>query len=252
MDTSSAIDRSLNGFDRQLAEIVNRYSQQVERLMLQNLTKEGRFITFNDANRNFVVQSYESLKALLYQSGYGDLAREFIDRESNLLRDYTRLRPTGAVPIQITQRFIEQLEVLRKIEIFQFDILADDAVRAVQAAVMNGVLNGTNSMVLADQIRGSLKPPIQKYTWTYVNTARARFIQAVEKTNAKAGEGEIFWEYVGPEDDLNRPACIDGLSQRYFTDAEREQFEAETADERLYNCRHTFMEITKEAYEKNK
>jgi len=250
MDTSSAIDRSLSGFDSQLKQIVSRYSQQVERLMLQNLSKEGRIITFGDANYNYVAQSYEGLKDLLYRSGYGDLAREFVDRESDLLRDYTRLRPSGAVPIQITQRFTEQLDTLRRIELFQFDALADTAVRAVQGAVMQGVLTGTNTMVLADQISGSIEAPLQRYAWTYVNTARANFIQAVEDANVdKANQDEIYWEYVGPEDDLNREACIEGLSQRYFTDSEREQFEAETADERLYNCRHTFMEITKEAYE---
>ena len=252
MDTSAILDRSLSGFDTQLRDIVRRFTRDAERLMLQNLTKEGRIITVNDANQNFVAQSYDSLRDLLNRSGYSGLVQEFFDREPELLKSYRAIRPAGAVPIQITQRFTEQLDVLRRGELFQFDVLADTAVRAVQSAVMSGVLTGQSSMVLADQIRGSIEPQLQRYTWTYVNTARARFVQAVEDANVdRAKDDEIYWEYVGPEDDLNRPACIDGLDQRYFTDEERLTFEAETADERAYNCRHTFMEVTREDYEKN-
>ena len=78
---------------------------------------------------------------------------------------------------------------------------------------------------------------------------------------------EVYYEFC-KEGDENRPAQAYGVyptpksvetakeaidkmlsgEEIYFTDAEREQFESDTADERAWNCRHTFQHITKEDY----
>jgi hypothetical protein len=63
--------------------------------------------------------------------------------------------------------------------------------------------------------------------------------------NIKTDGGEVYWEYVGPEDSKNRDECIWALEQRFFTTEEMDAFESEGI---RWNCRHTFMVISPDAY----
>ena len=47
-------------------------------------------------------------------------------------------------------------------------------------------------------------------------------------------------------------STLELLEIGYFTDAEREEAEARTADERAYNCRHSFDLVSEATYKENR
>ena len=143
------------------------------------------------------------------------------------------------------------MKALNSLYELQFASVAEDAMKQITGIVMDTIVRGGKVEVAIKQIAEVLDNKLVRYSVTYANTTRAKFIQAVEYASAEEYTGEKYWQYVGPTDDLNRPACIEGLDKEFFTDDEREEFEARTADERMYNCRHTFIQITKEYYDEN-
>ena len=72
--------------------------------------------------------------------------------------------------------------------------------------LMQFALTGVDESVFIDAIRSKLETGLQRYATTYATTSRAKFIQQVQDEAAKSYDGELYWEYVGPEDDRMRDA----------------------------------------------
>jgi hypothetical protein len=242
----------LDQFESNLQKVIRSFNKRVSQMIADMKTSKG-YLTFNDENLNFATQSLADLRAMLELAGYGEQVNKLLAGEDDLFNEYNSLRPAGAVPIAFTNRMTNQLVALRKAELVAFNGIGDQALLEIQKQLINGVISGVSMETVIANIANSLESSMKRYAFTYANTSRARYLQAIEDLNSQErrdGEAQ-FWEYVGPEDDLNRPACVEGLSQRYFTDAERGVFEYDTADERAWNCRHTFMEISEDHYIEN-
>jgi hypothetical protein len=184
----------------------------------------------------------------LKQSGYSELVNDLINKDKALLAEVTAMRTAKGLLTQFAKTSPEALRAFQNLELTQFQNIGDGFVNSLHSNLMTYAITGIREEDFAAMIRKSLDSGFQRYANTYAITSRAQFIQQVQDEAAKDYDGELFWEYVGPEDDRTRDACLEGLSQRYFTDAERSDFEAANATERAWNCRHTFEQITKEDY----
>jgi hypothetical protein len=151
-----------------------------------------------------------------------------------------------------TQQSVNTLTALQTLQASQFAGIGSQAMDAVRQTVMQTILTGAQLEDGLANIEARLSADLQRYAWTYANTSRAQVLQAVQDIAAQNYEGELYWEYSGPLDDVTRDACVELLEIGVFTDDERNQAEADTADERAYNCRHVFEQITREQYEANK
>jgi len=129
--------------------------------------------------------------------------------------------------------------------------------RQIHAIIGDSIFGGTNISELVKSVKAILDKQLVRYATTYVNTSRAKFIQMMQYEAARNYDGELFWIYEGPEDDVTRPVCREGTGMDvnamfpnapYFTEEERIEFESYSAPERTYECRHSFMQITKEYY----
>jgi len=243
----------IDQFQDSLNLVMKDFNKRVISLLMQYKTERG-YLTFNARDLNFATQSLEGLVKLLKQAGYDEAVKKLLGKEAALLNEYKSLRPAGAVPIALTARMTSQLKALQQAELVIFDNISSQSMMEIQKQLINGVLTGAKMDVIVEAIQSTLESNMHRYAWTYANTSRARYLQAVEDIAAGKDryEEDVYWEYVGPDDDLTRPACVQGLEIGVFTDAERLSFEADTADERAYNCRHTFMRINKETYEELK
>lgn len=199
----------------------------------------------------FAIQTYTGLTKELTDAGYYRLVEKLGEKENDLLRLMKKSRLTGAVPLAFTKTTQAKLQAVNSLYNLNFARVGQDAMLKISGIMMDTISRSGRVDVAIKQIEAILDKNLVRYATTYANTTRAKFIQKVEDITAQEAreEGqELYWEFFGPTDDLNRPACIEGLDQQFFTDAEREQFEADTADEREWNCRHKFMEITEEYY----
>jgi hypothetical protein len=137
---------------------------------------------------------------------------------------------------------------LRLADYAAFEKLGTATIADIQTALMDTVLTGQSDRNLIRAIDKILDKDFKRYAETYAQTSRNRFLQQSENImaeNIREAGGEVYWEYVGPEDMKNRDECIEALAQRFFTTEEMEAFEGEGI---RWNCRHTFMVISPDAY----
>lgn len=244
---SDEIEAQTIWFETQIVKVGRKLRNRINS-MLNKLDRENGMIDYSNANLEFASQVYFSLMEELEAAGYYRAVNELQGKENDLLRMMKANRPEGSVPVAFTMATRAKIDGLNSMYLLKFNGVGEDAMRNIAGIVMDIVVRGGSLQAAIKQIEGVLEKNLVRYATTYCETSRAHFLQAVEYAHAEDYEGEKFWQYVGPFDDLNRPACIEGLNVEFFTDAEREQFEAETAEERMYNCRHTFLLINKEFY----
>ena len=234
-------------FEKNLRKVI----AALQTLIIKNAKSGYLFSLKADERIRFAPDIYNALIAALNESGYYPLVSDIINRDKELIAEVMSIRGAAKLPTVFTQTSKETFAALRNLELTQFESIGTGFMNSLSQELMQFALTGVDESVFIDAIRSKLETGLQRYATTYATTSRAKFIQQVQDEAAKSYDGELYWEYVGPEDDRMRDACIDGMNKRYFTDFERSMFEAETAEERAWNCRHTFEQITKHDYEVN-
>lgn len=244
---SNLAERQVTEFERELQVVFKR----LQTLIIKN-AKSGYLFSLNAEERiKFAPDLLDGLISAVNESGYYDAVAKIIDKDKDLIAEIKSLRSAQKLPTEFSRTSKNVFEALRNIEMKQFEDIAEGFTRSLHQELMNFALTGVDEEVFIQTIMDKLDAGFKRYASTYATTSRAKFLQQVQYEAAKNYPGELYWEYVGPEDDRRRDACIEGTAKRYFTDEERIQFEAETAEERAWNCRHTFEQITKEDYEEN-
>ena len=244
---SNLAETQITDFERELQTVIKR----LQMLIIKN-AKSGYMFSLNAEERiKFALDLYDGLISAINESGYYDVVSKLIDQDKNLIAEIRSLRTAKKLPTTFTKTSKEVLAAFRNLEMAQFEDIGKSFASSLHQELMSFALTGVDEDVFIQTIFDKLDSGFQRYARTYAITSRAKFIQQVQDEAAKNYDGDLYWEYVGPEDDRMRDACIEGMAKRYFTDEERSQFEAETADERAWNCRHTFEQITKQDYEEN-
>lgn len=253
------LDEQAEWFERNLEKVLDAFQKRIA-VLIGDLETTNGILVYTDINVNQAFQSYIALQQMLQESGFGELIAKVQDKENDILRYMREHRPQYAVPFAFTAQTVEKLQGMSAIYATNFNGLAIQEIREIQQVITESVMAGVDAEECINRIRDILDYDFKRYAVTYFNTSRGDFIQAVEYANATEYEGELFWEYQGPLDDLTRPACKMGLGVEpssnypnapFFTDEERIAFEAETAGDREYNCRHDFIQIEPEYYRDN-
>lgn len=231
---------------------LNRSMRQLERritALLSKLEMDNGVILKTPANLRYAASLLPELNRLLEESGYPDAVAKFQQGDSTLL---SQVRKSAAIPLAFTRADAATLSALLAMQNSEFTGIGANAMESVRQVVMNTIMTGSRLEGSLGMIKKNLSANLQRYAWTYANTTRRDVIQLANDLAAANTEGENYWAYNGPLDDVTRDACIELLAIGYFTDAEREQYEAEYAAERMYNCRHSFDLISKETYDENR
>jgi len=235
-------------FDKRLAGIVSQMQIEIAQAL-----KSGELMSLSASARlTYIAEFYPELDRILRESGYFDLVNKLNKDSAGLVKNLRDIYAINKVPLAFVKSDVKVLTALNQMTFTAFEHIGSQAMQSVHTALMQGVLSGVSDKQVANIIQSEMTDRFQRYATTYANTARQEFAQRVAFLSAEQTrqDGDVlYWEYVGAEDDKNRDACVIGLAQRYFTDAEMQEFEATYADERAYNCRHIFVEVTKEMYD---
>lgn len=252
------VDEQAAWFERSMGKVLTTMQKGIASFVGDLETTNGILIN-SDLNLAQAYQSYTALSEQLQRSGYYQLVEAAQAKENDILKYMRANRPTGAVPFAFTAATAERLQGLSGVYANEFAAVATDQLRAIHGIISKSVMAGLESDLVIQEIWDVLDSKLKRYATTYFNTSRGDFIQAVEYANASQYDGELFWEYQGPADDLTRPVCREGLgmdSSSYpnaplFTDEERIAFDGESMADRQYNCRHDMIQITEEYYFEN-
>lgn len=243
----SLAEQQVLDFEKNLRKVI----AALQTLIIKN-AKSGYLFSLNaDERIRFAPDIYNSLIQALNESGYYPLVSDLINQDKELIAEIVSIRGAAKLPTAFSKTSREVLDAFRSMEYNQFRLIGEDFANTLAQELTQFVLTGVDETVFIDTIRSKLESGLQRYATTYATTSRAKFAQQVQDEAAKNYDGELYWEYTGPVDDRMRDACIDGMDKQYFTDFERSMFEAATAEERAWNCRHIFQQITKEDYEVN-
>jgi hypothetical protein len=246
--TSKLTKRQLAGFERDLATVMSNMQARVSGLLATLETVNGIPIK-TKYNLQFAASLIPELDRVLIESGYPELVMRFQAGDNDLIK---AIRASAKVPMVFTASSAGVITALQLAQNSEFAGIGVRAMEAVRQTVMNTILTGARLEDGLALIQSRLDNELQRYAWTYANTSRAQVMQTVQDLAAENYEGDVYWVYSGPLDDVTRDACVSLLEIGVFTDEEREQAEADTADERMYNCRHVFDQIPKSYYESNK
>ena len=219
---SDLIENQTQWFEKNMERVAKKMRNSLNSLLNQ-FDRKGGNLEYTTANIQYASQSYFVLMEELQKAGYYDLVAELQNKENDLLKALKSKRPQGAVPISFTLQTQNKLKALNSLYELQFASVAEDAMKQITGIVMDTIVRTGKVEVAIKQIAEILDNKLVRYSVTYANTTRAKFIQAVEYASAEEYTGEKYWQYVGPTDDLNRPACIEGLDKEFFTDDEREE-----------------------------
>jgi hypothetical protein len=249
VEPNEFIDLSLAEFEKQLTKVINNFEKRLAIRLHKKLQldADGNILKIPE-NLEYSTVVYNELMDELENSGYYNVVSALQAKDAELVKI---ISATSYIPLEFSQTGIETIEALRKAQMMAFRDIGEKACMAVREALMKSILTGQSIEQVHRQIRKELEDRLQRYSITYALTSRQEVMQMIHDAGAQnTPPQERYWVYVGPRDDKTRPACNALLDIKYFSNEEREYYEAMYAGERAYNCRHIFMQITKEDFDK--
>jgi hypothetical protein len=133
--------------------------------------------------------------------------------------------------------------------------LSTNALTAIRQSVTDAVIGAVDVSAITKNITKELPNKLARYAGTYLETARGTLIQDAQEWGSQSMRDagvSVYWEYLGPEDNKTREECLFALEKQVFTDEEMSAFQSGGLlphDEPRWNCRHTFVMISKKEYE---
>ncbi len=211
--------------------------------------KAGK-VLFNEENMQLAMGMKQEAIKVLNEAGYSEMVDKFLASESAEIKSFTKSMAGTSFPAMFTKSDVAMVKALQSKELLDLMALQEGMATTIQQTLMQGVMAGVSRRDMVMQILHN-KDIKSRYVNTYIETSRNQYLQKLHDmsaTNYKEETGEdIYWKYIGaPIDSVTRDECIEALTQLYFTDAEKMDFES-TYGVR-WNCRHSFMQVTKEEY----
>lgn len=250
---SSYAERTTIDMMKDLKAIYSKAVEKTNTAFLAKIDSFGGNITPSGTSINAANDVINGFIKNLKEAGFDDLVNKYTGQsaEQELFDFYEDVRPESASKLlYVTSK--STAVAFSKLNT-QFSGLSLQQAQKIGTEVMTVVMGGGSKQAAINAILNSFNgSAYARYAPTYITTGIHDFVQQVELISAQMHkeEGEeLYWEYVGPDDGVTRDECLEGLQQQFFTDEEKIAFDEATGVARAYNCRHFFVEITKEAYE---
>ena len=248
MKPDQLVDKTARQFDKIISAVMLTASDEIAGILSKLELIAGR-LDKSAGNTAAIAALLPKLQAALEKAGYTQAVKALQATDTALIK---AVISSARVKMAFSPESLKTLQSVRDMQALRFAEIGQEAMRAVRESVMRGMNTGQHYKDIADSIREMLTGKYRSYATTYCTTTRQMIMQTIHDTAARETTGTVYWVYIGPDDDVTRPACQELLAIEYFTDAEREQYEAQYADERAYNCRHIFMQVSPEMYKENK
>lgn len=249
---NNAIKDNVEAYDKQIAKAIDIMLDSAFDYLGKLKLKNGK-IAFTAENMRYAASLSGSWTNALNEAGFSQANTDLINKYDSLIAEMIKVRPDYAVPLNLTGASVEQIDALKILNNQAFNLIGDNAMSSLQSLVINSVTTQIPLSELIEEFRSTLDSRLARYAKTYALTSQQMYVQKIEDISAEAYAeegGVLYWEYVGPEDDLTRPECHEALAWGAVDDATKETFQAET--EPRYNCRHIWQQVTNNRFEKKK
>jgi hypothetical protein len=237
--------QQIDEFNRKLKAITDDLSADIIAQTLNDPKWSGTYaekLLFASTSAIYIQQALD-------RSGFDAIVKDLVKSSASLLKDVQTINKINGVASSLTGDK-DVLKALMQTDLSFFESLSSDMVNSLHRTLSDSVKVGLSDKQIITQINEAVGEKFQRYAETYAQTSRTTFTQNLENLiadqNRQDGE-ELYWEYVGAEDSKNRDICIEALNQRFFTEDEREQFEL--SEGIRYNCRHIFVNVTKDVFD---
>ncbi|RKZ98976.1 MAG: hypothetical protein DRQ46_00435 [Gammaproteobacteria bacterium] len=249
--TDKIYEASVDKYNRLIDKATDKLNKSVALYVKDfDVDKLGR-ITKSKANQKLVMNFDRWLRSQLGSSGYDGVLVDFAKDTKPFINKVIDWQATeagaGVIPIVLKSTDISSIVAMQKIDYSLLDNRITASISSIKEQLYRSMVLGEEWSSATGFIKTSLDKNLQQYTQTYINTSRSLLIQEMEDVSASHISGEHYWEYIGPDDKKTREICVEALNKKVFTDDERQAYIDEHGVR--YNCRHIFMQITKEYYE---
>ncbi len=246
----------MTDFEKNLAKIMTKLENKIEKFVGKLDSVKGN-LTVTKENLSQSVVLYNEIQETLKKAGYGEIVSNTLFDNKNMIKERSLAVGKFKEMGKFDKTILTNLVNVQYGEIMALEV---DAARAVKATLMNQVIAGVSRKDAISMLKKQLDTKLRSYTETYVRTAKQQFTQQVEDEIAKSidfgKEKNDIWEYAGADlQDNSHDECIWALTSKehapYFTNAEKEEFEAGGGFEHTeprWNCQHNFF-ITDMTYE---
>ena len=243
------LDNHLDKYGSIIEQVVKQANQRMQTLLANYTVVNGRLV-LSEENVAYTMDLIDRLYSTLNEAGYGRFADKYRNDFMNIYKEFN-----AAKTQTFTFNFLpKDKAVLQAISTANYEGLfrvEREVANTIQRLATDYVLTERPIADLANELREQLEGRLQRYAKTHVETSTRQAIQKGQDLvldNEGIEPKDRYYEYVGPLDGITREECVEAVTQRYFTEEERLDFESEYGVR--YNCRHVFQYIPKAVYYK--
>jgi len=221
----SAVDRQLVEYEKEMEKVMKK----VQTLLPKSLplkTKDGKIILSED-NLLLLNNYSEAFREVLIDAGYYALVEKFMNDEADLVVEIADESMESYIPIVLTAASLATLEILQQVELSGFETIVSDATNTLLIEIRSAIFANEDYVAILENGIKKLNNKLGNYTNTYMRTTRTVFEQRAIDIAADEADEDLYWQYVGPLDDITRPQCIRGLKKNVFTQLQKDDFQAE-------------------------
>jgi hypothetical protein len=189
----------------------------------------------------------EQIRAALRDSGYDELADAFTGRLDEMTKRVLAGRRIAELSADLTPRLEARLAALKALYAVDLIDEGDQVARLLWKATVRGVFGSADPSDILNNL-GRILDRSEPQIATLYDTSVSIFGRQVEALQA-GDDPDTKFLYVGPVDGKTRDFCLERVGQ-VFTRAEIDEMDNEQLGDVFltgggYNCRHTFMEVSK-------
>jgi len=239
------VDRQLKVYEKKMEEVMRKLKTLLPK-SLPLKTKNGKIILSED--NIMLLENYkETFRDILVEAGYYSLIEDYMNDEATLVKEFADESVEDYIPVVLGVSALATLELIQQTELAGFNTIIEDATNSILIEVRSAIFANEDYVSVLESGVKKLNNKLGNYTTTYMRTTRTVFEQKAIDIAAEEVDEDLYWQYVGPDDNVTRPQCQRGLSQNVFTQLQKNDFQAEGL---RWNCRHIFRPVSGRTYNK--
>lgn len=197
-------------FEAKMSRVLDRATARIEiKLKEAERDRQGNF-KITAQNQALALNISADLSRILTDAGYTDIVNEHLANYSGLFDQARKLYQASGIPFAFDQADINTLQIIADHDATYFGRLPDLGVAAVEKALAESVLVGSNFQIAAQAIQSALGASgswLARYAYTYANDSLLNFSAAMSAIRDKKYKPEFYY-YAGAIIKTSREFCI--------------------------------------------
>jgi hypothetical protein len=238
-----ALKKKAEAFEADIIAVSRRLKSKINKMLVDFAAQKQ----VSTVDLEFALELKTQMGKLLREAGYYISVDDALGQYGTIIRDIHGAYGDVVKGITFSEVDKKIMQELIKTDLSLFNGLARDATDAIYKSMANSLLTPVSIESGVAAVAAALEDsPLQKYAYTYLNTAYMDFHRTINNiTSQNAGFTE--YEYVGPDDDKTREFCHEWVGKTLSIDEVKSLKNDQGGDSFSegggYNCRHTWIGV---------